>query len=283
MSYELVNGVWVPKQKGGTAISIYLDESADEKQESVYVVAGFIGAEDNWKDFAHYWNRAMSDHGLDGVTFHMNPFEHGKNEPWKSLKEDTERRMSLLNKLLYVIRMQAVFPFGAMTLLSEYNKLKDKRQYDRPYKVCLETALSAAETLCEVAPGGRIRFVCDENHEMRDWIGGAFEKMKARRPELREVFGELVTSTDDASVELCAADLLAFELRKHVYNSIHHPEVPIRYPMKRITEDGPFQFWKCDFTGLIEPRVEAGVTHTPSPSRSHSNNGRVAGSDRIAR
>jgi hypothetical protein len=35
-----------------------------------------------------------------------------------------------------------------------------------------------------------------------------------------------------------------------VYNAVHHPEVPIRYPMKRIMEDGPFQFWKCDFSAL---------------------------------
>jgi len=248
-----VNGLWVPQRKGETAISIFLDESADEKQESVFVVAGFIGAEANWKNFASSWNAAMSEHGLAGVTFHMNLFAHGGKEPWKSLKQDADRGKSLLNTLLRLIRMQAVYPFGAMTLLSEYNALEDKRQFDHPYKVCLEVALSAAETLCEVAPGGKIRFVCDENQEMRDWMMSAFEKLKARRPELGKVFGVLETSTDDASAELCAADLLAFELRKHVDNALRHPEVPIRYPMKRIMEDGPSQFWKTDFSALLEP------------------------------
>jgi hypothetical protein len=256
--YQLVNGLWLPappKPKGEKKITVFLDESSDERQETVYVVAGYIGAEENWKDFAARWNGAMADHGLDGVTFHANLFFHAKKEPWLSLKKDVERGKSLLNALLKILREQAVFPFGAMLLMSDYEVVTSQGDgWDHPHKPCLWMALMAAHTVCEVAPGGSIHFVCDENTAIEKWVMKAFEALKEDNPALAEVFGELETSTDEKEPGLCAADLVAFEVRKQVLNTVRYPHVPMRYPMKRIRDDGPNAFWQVNVDGLLRPK-----------------------------
>lgn len=254
MAFELVNGLWVPapaKPKGEKNISIFLDESYDERQESVYVVAGYIGAEHNWKDFPSDWKAVMTDCGLDGVTFHSTLFFHGCEEPWKSLKKDTERFKAMLNGLLDVIRDNRVYPFGAMLLMKEYAASKNILTCDDPYELCLEFALYAAAEICEVAEGGSIKFVCDENQAISKSVLRAFNEMKDEKPELKTIFSTLEFGTDDDNPELCAADLLAFEVRKNVYNTIHNPGVPIRYPLTRIMADGPYHFKRVDFTPLL--------------------------------
>jgi hypothetical protein len=234
------------------SIHIFLDESSDEKQDVVYVVAGFVGAEENWAGFSGDWSAVVAAHGLAGVTFHMTEFESGTAAPWKSLKADKQRRESLLNALLGVIEKHKLCAFGAMLLVSEYNAFTG-HSWDHPYKLALETALFSAVELCAVAPGGKIRFTCDQNNEVAKWVLEAFEKVKQNNPGCAEVFGHLEFSSDDASPELCAADMLAFEMRKHVYNSVTNSGVPMRYPMKKLSE-GLYQFWKVDFSHVIDPK-----------------------------
>jgi hypothetical protein len=258
MPYQLMNGLWVPtpaKSRGEKTITVFLDESSDEKQETVYVVAGYIGAEANWKNFASGWNAVMTKCGLDGFTFHMNLFEHGGEEPWKTLKADKARHEAMLNGLLDVIRDNKLYPFGSMIRLKTYEEVKHKISWDNPYKLCLENALFAADQLCEVAKGGSITFVCDENQQCAEWVEEAFERMKKHNPALANVFGKITFSTDDANVELCASDLLAFEVRKNVYNTIHAPKVPMRYPLRRVLTDGPSQFFEVDFSKVKDQKL----------------------------
>jgi hypothetical protein len=257
MLWEKINSLWIPvatKPKGEKSITVFLDESADEKQDTVYVVAGYIGADANWKNFASEWNACLAGQGLQGETFHTNLFDHGGHEPWKTLKAQKKPHEDLLNCLLAVIRKHALYPFGAMALLCDYRAMTDKGPWDDPYKLCLEVALFAANELCVIAPGGAIQFVCDENQKLAKWVDEAFTKLKSNNPALANVFANLEFGTDDRDAELCAADLVAFEVRKHVYNGVHHPHVKMRYPMKRILNDGPSRFWRVDFSNVVDPK-----------------------------
>jgi hypothetical protein len=260
MLFRRVNGVWIPVEEKPepkpTTISVYLDESYDEKQEVVYVLAGHIGDEENWSGFDDEWNEVLRSNGIEHDYFHTNPFEVGKVEPWKSLKADQPRHKAVLNGLLDVIRKNAVYPFGSMMLLSEFEALQGNEweiPTDDPYKLALEVALRAVNELCEVKPGGTIRFICDENQEMAKWVLETFQKMKVNNKAYGKVFGTLEFAKAKVTPPLCAADLVAFEVRKHVYNAIKNPEVKMRYSMNRIITDGPSRFWKADFSAVIDP------------------------------
>jgi len=56
-------------------IAAYFDESSDQQQERIFVVAGYIGLEEHWRALSRKWATMLSDVGI--AEFHAVDCEHG--------------------------------------------------------------------------------------------------------------------------------------------------------------------------------------------------------------
>jgi hypothetical protein len=53
-----------PKTGSGHLLAFYMDESTDQKQEQVFVVAGFLGDSRVWFEVERHWNKRLDRDGL---------------------------------------------------------------------------------------------------------------------------------------------------------------------------------------------------------------------------
>ena len=84
----------------------------------------------------------------------------------------------------------------------------------------------------------------------------AFEYLKRAAP-YGERLGTCTAGSNTDIVQLQVADLVAYEIRKHIENAIYNPDIPVRWPMRKIQE----MFFSCtymDFTGRV-PEIAGGA------------------------
>jgi hypothetical protein len=261
MQFQRVNGLWLPMQRKPlpkpTIITAYLDESEDEnrpRNERVSAIGGLVGNTDNWRGFSQEWRSVMDGHGLTGVTFHTVDFEGGYSEPWKSLKNDRERRESLLNGLLEVIQRNRVMPYGVLVLVGEFDAMEEmaKKKWSVPYKLCFDQAiLKLVEEFCEIRPGDRVQCVFDDNEKYRGWGRSYYKEFVEEYPKYRDVLMEdVLFSSRRESAEMEAADLFAYELRKMTYNGLQDPNRNLRYGFRQMIRPGR-GIWRIDLSQVI--------------------------------
>lgn len=251
------NGLWVPARKRvPTTVTAFLDESEDENRPRngrVSAIGGLVGNTDNWRGFSEEWRAVMDGHGLAEETFHTVDFEGAFKEPWKSLKQDKDRRESLLNGLLEVISRNCVFPYGVFVLVGEYDALEPlaKKRWPVPYKLCFEEAVLRLIELCELKPGDRIQCVFDDNEKYKGWGTEAYKTLLREFPQHKGVLMEEVSFTSrKESAEMEAADFFAYELRKITYNGLSDPNRNLRYGFRQMVRPG-WGIWRIDLSQVI--------------------------------
>jgi hypothetical protein len=229
-------------------IRIFLDESGDGVS---FALAGLIGAEENWEGFAEDWNAVMAKHGLKGVALHMRELQKSPDEPWVSLRKDPARVDALLNDLADVIIKHKLALFGAVLLMEEYHALdgQGKKRWPNPYKLCFETALAAADEACDPAPGGKIFMIFDKGCN-EGWAKQAYAKLKTKAPS-KAFADEPAFESDDDRPEICAADWVAYELRRAFYNWFIHGKNELRPAFQKLVLKTLYVFWKVDFVDVI--------------------------------
>jgi hypothetical protein len=230
-------------------IRIFLDESGDDVS---YALAGLIGAEENWKGFADEWTAVMEKYGLKGTALHMRELQGSKEEPWVSLRNDPAKANALLDELAEVIIAHKIAAFGAVLLMDEYKALDAaaKKRWPNPYKLCFETAVIGADEACDPAAGGKIYLVFD-NGCNEGWAKQAYKKLKAKASTT--AFADEAKFEDDTKwPELCAADWVAYELRRAFYNYHVKKQNDLRPAFQKLVLKTVYIWWKVEFDNVID-------------------------------
>lgn len=230
-------------------LKIFLDESGDDVS---YAIAGLVGAQENWDGFRDDWNAVMEKHGLPNVALHMKELQNSPKEPWVSFRTAPNRIQALLGDLADVIIAHKLAAFGAVLLMHEYNALspEGKKRWPNPYKLCFETTLAAADATCDPAPTATICLTFD-NGCNEGWAKQAYAKLKKNTPS--KAFADEAAFEDDQSFpELCAADMIAYELRRAFYNYFIHGRNELRPSFQKLMQKTPYVFWKVVFDNVID-------------------------------
>lgn len=103
------------------AFTTYFDESGTHRDSPVFVIAGWMASDDQWKLLNEEWRRILDKHGV--TVFHMTDFAHRKGE-YRNLSEDCGNDLlsSLVDSLLGRV---AVGVFGAIHLPSYYEIINE--------------------------------------------------------------------------------------------------------------------------------------------------------------
>ena len=95
----------------------------------------------------------------------------------------------------------------------------------------------------------KIALFIDQQREYQSRAMSAFQFVKDTSSK-GDRLGTCTPASKVDIIQLQIADLVAYEARKHIENSIYNPQVPIRWPMQQLSRH-PMAFRYLDFTGMV--------------------------------
>jgi len=238
-------------------LAAYIDESGHSADSRIVAMGGIIGNHLHMEVLADRWSKMLHRHNV-GV-FHMSELEGylGEFKAWTKLQ-----REALLADVFTCLEDLWVMPFGTAVIVEQYRGLPVMAQgaFIDPWFLCFQMCVSEAADAKiwhrdDPTPKEKLAFFHDRQFEYQGRAANAFYYLKATHTSGNRL-GTITSGSTTDVLQLQVADLVAYELRKIVENGIYHPDIPTRWPMKKLQER-PFLFNVMDFTGRV-PALDAG-------------------------
>jgi hypothetical protein len=250
----------------------FFDESTDEYEEVVYSVAGFVshGRPSLMVDLR--WKAALKEYNLE--YFKASEIEHGfgqfrqyRDDPNDIAKPLSQREKDLRTEIktafIDIICDEPDFVgIGAGILVRDLRAFREDhpelaRVLPSPYVMCADLMLVQAGLMMNItnknhpADPGLLRPIFD-SHEVYEppFIGG-FDSFKRSNPISSVSLLEPIFESDRNYRCLQAADCLAFELRKFIYNKTFDPTRGTRKAMERLMECNIEVLFHVDYNALL--------------------------------
>jgi hypothetical protein len=223
-------------------VTAFFDESGHSASTRVVAMGGAISGPKLWEEVRLKWKAALDRFGVR--VFHMTDFENRQGEfsGW-----DENRKRGLLSELMASVE-NIVFLMGAAVVVQDFSRLPHTGTQGTfldawyfCYQTCFEAALSPdyvfdTEWLGVPKEGANIRACFFEQHRQFTWGPVLFAMAHERRKErgVKGPVGIIGWGSKDSSVHYQFADLIAYELRKHVENAVFNEGRPTRWPMQQL-------------------------------------------------
>lgn len=213
----------------------YLDECGTHDDSDAVVVAGYVSNVTKWTVFSEKWQEALTEAHLD--YFHMSDFESYKGQfaSWTP-----EEHKSRLNGFLKIIHDHVILSFGVIVLKKQFDTILSegaKRLCGDAYGLAsIACFTNLAKILREPKNDGWMDITMEagaKGHGALHWIFTEGSK----DPEWRENNRILALAFRDKRrfLPLQAADILAYELYKHVPAQFQQGKRPVRYPLQTLS------------------------------------------------
>jgi hypothetical protein len=216
-------------------ITAYFDESGHSASTRVVCMAGAVGPPSSWTRVREEWSAILAKHGVR--VFHMADFENrfGEFEGWND-----ERRHALLSELLAVLDNTMLISVGTAVLVEDFENLESRTRAGLmdPWYLCLQMCLTdVAQTVLIVTKEelwDTKRCAVFLEHQSEFWRAPLLFSQMLEREAFAERIRIFGYATKQSCVKVYLADLIAYELRKHVENCLFDPNRPTRWPMKQL-------------------------------------------------
>jgi len=249
----------------------YFDESEDDLPDSAYTVAGFVGSGLAAVCLDFEWGRLLQKYNL--AYFKASELEYGFGEfrQYRDDPEDINKALSSGEKIkLREIKTAFIDAIcnnpdmrgiACCMLLKDLAKLKSEeldlaRRLPAPYLLCSEFMLIEAgrmmkETnLEEMRNQGLLRPIFDSHEVYEPMLRSEFETFQKYSPETARYILPPIFESEKNYLCLQAADCLAFEARKLLYNTYYDRPRPERIAMSRLKETSLDVIYKLDHAAL---------------------------------
>lgn len=247
------------------AVTAYFDESGHPASTRVVAMGGAIAGPKQWEELRLKWKPTLQRYGIR--VFHMTDFENRQGEfrGW-----DEERKRGLLSDLVGSFDENLFFLIGAAAVVQDFNRLpfKTNQKFINPwyfcYQNCFEAALSPSFLIDSEFAGvdkeyAGIRACFFEAHRQFTWgpVLFALARERDRQRGVKGLDGIIGWGTKHTSLHFQLADLIAYELRKHVENAVFRGGRPTRWPMSQLLKK-PFVVNVLDDSQTTIPRDGSG-------------------------
>lgn len=250
------------------AVTAFFDESGHPASTRVVAMGGAMSGPKQWEELRVKWKAALGKQGVE--VFHMTDFENRQGEfsGWNET-----RKRELLSELIGSLDMSLFFLIGAAVVVQDFNRVtyrghKKFFNFFNPwyfcYQCCFEAALDPYFLIDPKYAGvdkevAHIRACFFEAHREYTWGPALFAlaRERHRQRSTRHLDGIIGWGTKHASVNFQFADLIAYELRKHVENAVFRGERPTRWPMKQLLKN-PFTVNVLDDSQTVIPTEPGG-------------------------
>jgi hypothetical protein len=204
----------------------FIDESADERDQTVFVASGFFGADTQWKGFRREWNKALRK---TDIRYFKSSECMGLSGEFASLKErrsEAEAKVIALEIrerfdriLRNSVGLKTIAVAMDLSQFKEFNEQIDVRKnpnWEQNYMVATYEAVMGftAEHLRQLEENEHaghhiVQFVCDQS-PLKKAIDKAYERFVKHFPALgRYMQNEVIHLDDKNQPGLQAADLMA--------------------------------------------------------------------------
>jgi hypothetical protein len=178
--------------------SVFGDESADEKKQRIFAVAGIIGSEDDWTGVEREWLKVTK-----GREFHANECQRPQDR-------------KLCEKLVEVLLTSRLMGWGAAMSLVDYSQIFEQPISNLPYYVCFQKVIEMfARRTSYLIPQDKVEFTFDRNLETQYNATVLYDYMlKLPEWEDRELVADRIAFSTRKNPRIQAADLWAREVMK---------------------------------------------------------------------
>jgi hypothetical protein len=221
----------------------YNDES--ETAGQVFCISGYLAPADEWEKLEVPWRTALREEDL--CEFKMQDCEQGHGDFKTRSRPDRTRLQGLFISLAMSVNLHA---FVTGIDLKAYGKaaplIKRKRAmgYWKPYLLAFQHQLELMATRPPLAPDEEIAFIFDEQQEFKGKAKALFDSVKrSRRLDYVARLGGLAFLDSIRHVQIQAADILAYEARRHLIEVVYSTEpLAERWQWQRLREESRMDF-----------------------------------------
>jgi hypothetical protein len=259
-----------------TLIAGYFDESTDADSSGFcFTVAGFIADLESAVVLELRWRDLLTEYGLEyfkasELNAGQGQFKQFRDDPnatdWKPFSNHEKAKFIEIKTRFtdVIVKCRGLHGIGAIVVLPDYEEIlktdsRAKTHLPKPYFLCQGMTLMHAGLVANVTNEKArrsetvyLRPIFD-SHEM--YSGQAklsFDDFCEKNPVPAKYLLPMHYETEQQYLMLQAADNLAFEARKVLFNETYKPELSERISLTRIKEKGDsiLQLYKFDYTAL---------------------------------
>lgn len=200
-------------------LSAYFDDSGTDTGNRTAVVAGYVGSDFQWKRFVDRWTTTLKCEGVN--IMRRSDLENFKGEfadGW-----DSSRRTRFVIKLQGILKTCTYSAVSAAVIKEDFEAVMPpwvKNLFGGTYGWCACMCVSAMLGWCsERNHAGPINWTFESGTDGAREIGEMFQALQL--PELRDMYRIGSVGFDTKLLKpLQAADLIAYEIFKHIENQV---------------------------------------------------------------
>ena len=226
-------------------LSVYADDSSDEKCERIFAIAGVIGTQEEWDKLEIVWKKRTK-----GEIFHAVDVETDKGE----FKDNSHKENKKLYKdLTQIIVKSKLMGFVVAMDLEGHSVYFPDTLEDMPYYHCFErTIREFAKWGYLFIPQEKVKFTFDINHKI-EYNAGRLYDFLVNLPEWRYKYSSYmdkeISFASRQKTGIQVADLYAHEVMKQLDNFIGPRKRPTRLSMQALLDTKRFiyHFYHKDY------------------------------------
>lgn len=238
----------------------YFDESWDQTQQKILVIAGIMGLYHQWEKIEWRWRELLDKYNI--AYYRANEAEGANGQFDKPPYRTAGVPLTAAQfKLLQDVKDEF---FGALTAgnvsgaaigipIQTFNQVADTPQKQAqfgktPYYICGHiTMLSLFNALKVMRAKDLLVFRFDRQEQFEKEMKKVNTHLQLPACEFHSQVGSICFEDKKKFLPLQVADTLAYECRKHLENLIADPKAVPRPELKRLTDEGKiFQISLCD-------------------------------------
>jgi len=224
----------------------YFDDSGTSPTNSVVAVAGYIGSVSQWQKFNTEWNALLSDFNVP--MMHRTDLESfvGDFVGW-----NPEKRNRFVNKAQEIIKRRTYVAIGNSVIRADFEEVFPdilKNFYGGAYGYCAMLCIARARRWCEkVKQAGPIDWVFEAGTAGSTQVDIMMKAICSNESMRRDFRINGWSFRDKTTIPLQAADVIAYEIFKHVSNQIlQQPQRKTRVSFERLVrsnDDDYLEYW----------------------------------------
>lgn len=255
-----------------------MDETghADDPEQKVFGMAGFINSVENWELFNKAWQAALYKYKVPLFKdnkepyFHMREFKTSRQtfETWSGqrIKQD-----KLYDKLLRVIESHHAVPFGSIISLAAWRALtptQKKNFLGDPYFFCAHACVRTILSLTlDRPPEETVRVIFSEKKKVKNSVRRIFDELRKEK-RVRERISDPIFEDMRKFPALQAADAVAWEMNLEYRRKLYKPQQEpskeyqrlVKQKNRRVSDSkGILEFLTDEFVTSQAKQVEAGI------------------------
>jgi hypothetical protein len=221
-------------------LTVYGDESSDEKEQRIFCVVGIWGRQEEWDKLDSKWMKRTN-----GIPFHAADCESGHG-PYKDIPHN--ERKQLYADLVKMIAATNFIGYGVSIDLWALRGFIPDAVKNTPYLLCFREVIMRFTRLTSVLPGETVEFIFDMNSKTSAGAAALYNHMiHARVWKYKKFMADKISFACRKTVGIQVADIIARETLKRCDSLfMQKEERPLRQSMQLLLSTERYKFMHLD-------------------------------------